>query len=60
MKPNEDLRNKIYMNHLYNWEVAHAVGIADTTFSKWLRVPLNDERHSRVEKAISELTSAKQ
>ncbi|MCH5463486.1 hypothetical protein HC026_11995 [Lactobacillus sp. LC28-10] len=60
MVQNQALRDKIYVNRLRNWEVAQAVGIADSTFSKWLRKPLTDEQQKRVEKAISELTAVKQ
>lgn len=55
MKANQKLRNKIAQYRLRYWEVAVQVGISDTTFSKWLRTPLNDERKARVEKAIKKL-----
>ncbi|GAA3601529.1 hypothetical protein [Secundilactobacillus similis] len=55
---NQPIRDSIYEAHLKNWEVAEACGIADTTLSKWLRTPLNDDRRKRVEKAIAELTQS--
>lgn len=55
---NQDLRDSIYEAHLRNWQVASQVGITDSTFSKWLRTPLTDERRRRVEKAIAELTQS--
>lgn len=53
---NTNIRNEISSRHLTYWRVAFQIGIADTTFSRWLRTPLNDERKARVEKAIDELT----
>ncbi|WP_076635629.1 hypothetical protein [Lactiplantibacillus plantarum] len=56
MKANNEIRQRIYNKRLRYWEVAEQAGIADTTFSKWLRTPLNEERKARVLKAIDELT----
>lgn len=53
---NSEIRLLIQENHLKYWQVAFKIGIADTTFSKWLRMPLDAERKARVEKAIAELT----
>lgn len=53
---NATIRNEILNNSLKYWQVADMVGISDTTFSKWLRKPLSDERKARVERAINELT----
>lgn len=60
MKANFKLRNLIISQRLKYWEVAKQIGIADTTFSRWLRTPLNDERKRRVEKAINDLTKVKE
>lgn len=56
MQANQDIQEKIHGLNLLKWEIAEQAGIADTTLSKWLRTPLNDERRKRVEKAIAELT----
>ncbi|HCM86227.1 hypothetical protein [Enterococcus sp.] len=55
MKANQELRDRIFVNRLKNWEVAQALNLSDGRFSVWLRTPLNDERKKRVEKAIDEL-----
>lgn len=55
MKENQDIRGLIASNRIFNWEVAKKIGIADTTLSRWLRTPLNDERKERVLTAIDEL-----
>lgn len=53
---NIEIRNSIKENRLRYWEVAERVGISDTRFSAWLRLPLNDDRKERVLNAIKELT----
>jgi len=53
---NLDVRKTIRDNRLRNWEVAEKIGINDATFSRWLRIPLNDDRKQRVICAIKELT----
>lgn len=58
MQANQDIQEKIHGLNLLKWEIAEQAGIADTTLSKWLRTPLNDERRKRVEKAIAELTQS--
>lgn len=55
MKANLEIRTAIFDNRFKNWEVANKIGIADTTFSVWLRTPLNEEREKRVVAAIEEL-----
>lgn len=55
MKANQEIRNLISSNRLRNWEVADAIGIADTTLSVWLRKELTDDRKERTLKAIDEL-----
>lgn len=52
---NQDVRQAIAENMLKYWEVADKVGIADSSFSRWLRKPLKGERKQRVNKAIEEL-----
>lgn len=52
---NKNIRNLIATNRLKHWEVAKQIGIADTTLSVWLRLPLNDDREEKVQKAIDEL-----
>lgn len=55
MRANLDIRSQISNARLRNWEIARAVGISDSTFSKWLRTDLTGERKERVEKAINDL-----
>lgn len=57
---NSEIQNLIKQNHLLKWQIAEYIGIADTTFSRWLRTPLNKKKREQVEKAIRELTKVKE
>ncbi|EGO7769183.1 hypothetical protein P0E66_13735 [Enterococcus faecalis] len=58
MKANQEIRDRIFMNRLRNWEVAEKIGISDSRFCVWLRTELTSDRKTRVEKAIDELLAA--
>jgi hypothetical protein len=53
---NQDIKIKIVASGLMKWQIADAINIADTTFSKWLRKPLSEEREKLVLDAIEKLT----
>lgn len=53
---NEEVRSAIRKSGLKYWEVAAAVGIADTTFSKWLRTELEPSKRHKVIEAIHTLS----
>ncbi|MDV7753368.1 hypothetical protein [Enterococcus casseliflavus] len=55
MKANQEIRDLIAKHRLRNWEVAQELGLSDSRFSIWLRTTLNEERKSRVEKAVNTL-----
>lgn len=59
MKPNQEIRNRIYSSRFKHWEVAGKLGISDSRLSVWLRTPLNEERKARIEKALEELIEQK-
>ena len=53
---NEAIRKSISNSGLKYWEVADAVGIADTTFAKWLRHELPEDKKKQVLSAINRLS----
>ena len=55
MKPNQEIRDFLSGKGLYIWQLAEAVGVHETTMTKWLRTPLNGEQQARVDEAIKEL-----
>lgn len=60
MKANREIRTRIFVNGLRNWQVAEVAGISDSRLSVWLRTPLDDMRKMRVENAIDKLLEARQ
>ena len=53
---NKDLRERITNCGLFMWQAARRIGIEDTTFSKWMREPLdpNDPRRQRIIQMLEE------
>ena len=52
---NAEIRKAIHDAGLRYWQVADALNIADTTFTKWLRKELDSEKKSVVMDAINKL-----
>lgn len=59
-KCNLDIRQQIKNAGLPLWLVASQIGIADTTFSKWLRKELPDTTKKEILKAIEEIKVERQ
>ncbi len=49
---NEKIRQEIEQVGVLYWQVAAALGISESTFSRWLRHPLGPEKESKVRAAI--------
>jgi hypothetical protein len=54
-KCNLDIRQQIKETGLPLWVVADRMGIADTTFSKWLRKELPEDKKAEIQQVVSEL-----
>ncbi|MBU2703177.1 hypothetical protein Ga0466249_004313 [Sporomusaceae bacterium BoRhaA] len=52
---NKDIRVKIALSLIPKWKIAEMVGIADATFSRWLRRELSEEKKQRILVAIDKL-----
>jgi hypothetical protein len=52
---NKDVQINILSSGFKKWQVAEAVGIADNTFSKWLRKELSEEKKALIFSAIEKL-----
>ena len=52
---NLEVRMKIFESGLNHWEVAGALGVSATTFSRWLRFEMTPSKKEEVIKAINEL-----
>lgn len=55
MKKNLDLRQAIEKSGLYYWQIADALGVSDTTFSKRLRKELSVKEKEEVYDIIKHL-----
>lgn len=53
---NTEIRKAIDAAGLRYWQVAEELGVADTTFTKWLRKELPDEKRIQVMAAIEKLS----
>lgn len=52
---NIEVRNAIKNSGLKYWQVADALNVSDSTFTKWLRKELDPEKKVAVMKAIDKL-----
>lgn len=52
---NKEIRVMLTVNNIKHWEVADSIGIAEGTFSRWLRKELPEEKKEAIIKAINEL-----
>lgn len=55
MVANQEIRDRIQKNRLKYWEVANALGITDTTFSKKLRKEFTEDYKAKVVNVIDQL-----
>lgn len=55
MVANKDIRDQIQKNRLRYWEVANALGITDTTFSKKLRNEFPEDYKTKITDVINQL-----
>ena len=52
---NLEIREKIREKRLFHYEIADALGISESAFSKWLRSEMNAEKKEKVMQAIERL-----
>ena len=52
---NADIRNEMKAAGIYFWQVAAKLGVAESTFIRWMRFELSDEQKAQVRTAIKEL-----
>jgi len=52
---NKEIREKIAISFIPKWKIAETIGIADATFSRWLRHELSNEKKTLILEAIKSL-----
>lgn len=55
MKENQTVRRAARAAGVPLWRVAAAIGVSEPTLTRWLRVPLQEDKEKRVMAAIAEL-----
>ena len=57
---NETVRRAARIAGVPLWKIALQVGISEATLTRWMRVPLSDEREQRLLTAIFALTGCEE
>lgn len=52
---NEKIREEMRKNKIYNWQIAHVLGLCEQTIIRWFRLPLSDEQHKKIAYAIEQI-----
>lgn len=52
---NEEIREDMRKNKIYNWQIAHVLGLCEQTIIRWFRLPLLDEQREKVMWAIEQI-----
>lgn len=52
---NQEIKELMKENSIYMWEVAKQLGVNETSFCKWFREPLTEEKQQRIILAIEEI-----
>lgn len=55
-----ELRNKIKESGLKHWEIALALGISESTFTRWLRRELPERESTQIYAVIDKLIKSKE
>ena len=58
--PNSEIRTIIRKNRLFHYEIAEALGISESAFSKWLRSEMDNEKKQKVIQAIESIRGKEQ
>lgn len=53
---NEQLRKKIKKSRIFHYEIAGALGITESAFSKLLRAEMEEQQKVKIVSAINKLT----
>ena len=56
---NNEIRQKMQLNGISLWEVAHELEISEPTLFRWLRFELNPERKAMIENAITAILAGR-
>lgn len=52
---NQEIRDAIKRSRVKQWEIAQALGVAENTLIRWMRVELSEERKAAILAAIEKV-----
>jgi len=55
---NLEIREEIKKSRLFHYEIADALGVSESAFSKWFRSEMDAERKEKVMRAIESIKGA--
>lgn len=55
LNPNQDIKDAIKKSSAKKWQVANALGVAESTFNTWLHKELTPEKKQKIMAAISKI-----
>jgi predicted XRE-type DNA-binding protein len=55
LNPNQDIKDAIKKSSAKKWQVANALGVAESTFNTWLHKQLSTEKKQEIMQAISKV-----
>lgn len=53
--PNEEIREMLKENGIYQWQVAKKMGMQDTNFSKLMRDEISEDKKTMIKNIIKEI-----
>lgn len=60
MNENPTIREFARKNGIALWQIAVKIGISEATITRWLRVPLSEEREKLLFEAAQEIVAARE
>lgn len=52
---NEELKSLMRQNNIFMWQVARRLGVHETSFCRWFREELSEERKQQILSSIEEI-----
>lgn len=59
-RPNAKILEKAKKAGIYYWQIADRIGVAESTFVRWIRKELPEDKKAEILKVIEELAKEKQ
>ncbi|MBQ2662737.1 MAG: hypothetical protein IJG16_01145 [Clostridia bacterium] len=50
---NDEIRADMRANKIYNWQLAHTLGVCEQTIIRWFRLPLTDTQRAKILNALT-------